>query len=153
MAQDIVYLSECSMWTCKGCIICFCWLKNQYTFKALPTISSFYFFKVKPELKVVCAVLCLVTQLCPTLCDPMDYSPPDSSVHEDSPGKNTGVGCYDLLQGIFPTQGLNAGQHCRQILYYLNHLGTSKLCVKKAKCRILDFKIRILMVVSPIPNQ
>ena len=33
-----------------------------------------------------------VTQSCPTLCDPMDYSPPGSSVHGDSPGKNIGVG-------------------------------------------------------------
>ena len=32
-------------------------------------------------------------------------SPPGSSVHEDSPGKNTGVGCQACLQGIFPTQG------------------------------------------------
>ena len=39
-----------------------------------------------------------------TLCDPMDCSPPGSSVHEDSPGKNTGVGCHALLHGIFPTQ-------------------------------------------------
>ena len=43
----------------------------------------------------------------PTLCDTMDYSLPGSSVHGDSPGKNTGVGCYALLQGIFPTQGSN----------------------------------------------
>ena len=34
----------------------------------------------------------------------MNHSPPGSSVHEDSPGKNTGVGCHVLLQGIFPTQ-------------------------------------------------
>ena len=35
-----------------------------------------------------------------------------------SPGKNTGVSCHFLLQGIFPTQGLNPGLlHCRQILY------------------------------------
>ena len=46
-------------------------------------------------------------QLCPTLCDPMDYSPPGSSVHGDSPGKNTEVGCHALLHGIFPTQGSN----------------------------------------------
>ena len=41
------------------------------------------------------------------LCDPMDCSPPGSSVHRDFPGKNTGVGCHAFLQGIFPTQGLN----------------------------------------------
>ena len=53
--------------------------------------------------------VCSVAQSCPTLCDPKDCSPPDSSVHGDSPGKNTGVGCHALLQGIFPTQGWNPG--------------------------------------------
>ena len=38
-----------------------------------------------------------------------------------SPGKNTGVGCLFLLQGIFPTQGSNPDLHCRQILYQLSH--------------------------------
>ena len=38
----------------------------------------------------------LVTQLCPTLGDPMDCSPP---VHGDSPGKTTRVGCHFLLRG------------------------------------------------------
>ena len=45
----------------------------------------------------------LVAQLCPTLCNPMDYSPPGSSAHGDCLGKNTGMGCHGLLQGIFPT--------------------------------------------------
>ena len=49
----------------------------------------------------------LVAWSCPTLCDPMDCSLPGSSVHGNSPGKNTGVGFHSLLQGIFPTQGLN----------------------------------------------
>ena len=35
------------------------------------------------------ACLCLVAQSCPSLCDPLDSSPPGSSVHGDSPGKNT----------------------------------------------------------------
>ena len=39
-------------------------------------------------------VLCLVAQSCLTLCNPVDCSPPGSSVHGDSPGKNTGVGCH-----------------------------------------------------------
>ena len=43
-------------------------------------------------------VLCLVTQSCPTLCNPMDCTPPGSSVHGDSPGKNIGVGCHAILQ-------------------------------------------------------
>ena len=45
----------------------------------------------------------LVAQSCPTLCGPMDCSPPVSSPW-DSPGKNTGVGCHALLQGIFQTR-------------------------------------------------
>ena len=41
-------------------------------------------------------------QSCPTLCNPMGCSLSGSSVHGDSPSKNTGVGCHALLQGIFP---------------------------------------------------
>ena len=58
-----------------------------------------------------------VTELCPILADAMDCSPP-----WDFPGKNTGVGCCFLLQGIFPTQGWNPGhQQCRQTPYNLSH--------------------------------
>ena len=46
----------------------------------------------------------------------------------NSPGQNTGVGSLSLLQGIFPTQGLNPGlQHCRQILYQLSHQGSPRI--------------------------
>ena len=83
-------------------------------------------------------MLCLVTQSCPTLCDPMDCGPPGSSVHEDSPVKNSRVGCHALLQGIFPTQGSNSVlPHCRQILYhqgknFLSHQG-SPSCTREKK--------------------
>ena len=43
----------------------------------------------------------------------------------DSPGKDTGVGCHFLLQGIFLTQGSNPGLlHCWQILYCLCYQGS-----------------------------
>ena len=42
----------------------------------------------------------------PTFCDPMDCSPPGSSVLWDFPDKNTEVGCHFLPQAIFQTQGL-----------------------------------------------
>ena len=69
-------------------------------------------------------LLCLVAQSCVwlfatpwTVC-----SPPGSSVHGDSPGKNAGVGCHALLQGIFPTQVSNPGlPHCRWILSPMIH--------------------------------
>ena len=54
--------------------------------------TSFYIESLLPCGSSVCVCVCLVAQLCPTLYDPMDYSPPGSSVHGDSPGKNTGVG-------------------------------------------------------------
>ena len=55
---------------------------------------------------------------------PWTVSQPGSSVHGDSPGKNTRVGCTSLLQEIFLTQGLNPNLlHCRQILYHLSHQG------------------------------
>ena len=54
----------------------------------------------------------------------MDYGLPGSSVRGDSPGKNTGVGCHALLQGIFPTQGSNPGlPHRRQTLNQLSRHG------------------------------
>ena len=48
---------------------------------------------------------CFTAQSCPILYDPIDCSLPGTSVHGDSPGKNIGLSCRALLQGIFPTQG------------------------------------------------
>ena len=52
---------------------------------------------------VVCC--CFMLLSCVRLWFPMDCSPPGSSVHELFPGKNYGVGCHFLLQGIFLIQG------------------------------------------------
>ena len=66
------------------------------------------------------------TQLCLTLCEPMDCRPTRLLCPWNSPGKNPGVGSHSLLQGILLTQGLNpGGLHCRQILYHLSHQGRS----------------------------
>ena len=66
----------------------------------------------------------LVAQLGLTLCDPTDCSSPGSCV-QDFLGKNTGVDCHFLFQGIFLTQGLNLCLLCfcpgRWILYRLSH--------------------------------
>ena len=82
---------------------------------------AFQFSFAKAELRwcqfvLSCSVMCL------TLCDPVDCSLPGFSVHGDSPGKNTGVGCYAFLQGIFPTMRSSPGlPHCRRILDCLSH--------------------------------
>ena len=92
-------------------------------------------------------VLCLVARLCLTLCDPMDCSPPGSSVHGDSPGKYTGVGCHPLLLGIFPTEESNPGlPHCRWMLYQLSCHGlhTHKPSSPKTKPRTLTTAMLLL---------
>ena len=63
-----------------------------------------------------------------TLWNPMNCSPPGSSVHGDAPGKNTGMGCHALLQGIFQTQGSNPGlPHFRWLLYHLSCQGSPRI--------------------------
>ena len=93
----------------------------------------------------------LVAQLCLTFCNPMDCSLPVSSVHGDSPGKNTGVGCYVLLQGIFPTQGLNPSLlHCRWILYHLSHQGSPRTTREfPVNFFFLQTTVNIIAVPSP----
>ena len=68
---------------------------------------------------------CLVTQSCLTLLWSHGLYPTRLLCPWDSPGKNTGVGCRALFQGIFPTQGSNPSLlHCRQILYQLSYQGS-----------------------------
>ena len=77
--------------------------------------------------------LCVPAQSCLTLCVPMDYSRPGSSVHGILQAKNTGVACRALLQGIFLTQVSNPWLlcllHCRRVRYPLSHLGNPYICL------------------------
>ena len=66
----------------------------------------------------------LVAQSRLTLCNSARLQPTRLPRVWDFPGKNAGVGCHFLLQGIFPTQGSNAGlPNCRQTLYSLSQQG------------------------------
>ena len=68
----------------------------------------------------------LVTKSCPTLVTPWAVAVHGKNTRVGShfPCKNTRVGSHFLLQGIFPTQGLNPGLlHCRLILYRLSYQG------------------------------
>ena len=77
-------------------------------------IEHISYFILYPQIYKVC---CWVAQLCPTLLQPHGLWPTRLLCPWDSPGKNTGVGCHFLLQGMFPTQGSNPGLlHCRQSL-------------------------------------
>ena len=101
-------------------------LKQGLVDKSLLILLLFLFWEtmyvfLEAVLTIATKVKMLVTQSCPTVFDPKDYNlcPWDSS------GKNTGVGCHSLLQGISLTQGLNSSlPHCSQILYHLSHQGS-----------------------------
>ena len=60
-------------------------------------------------------LLCLVTQSYSTLCDPMDCSPPGSSVHGDSPGKNPGSGLPCPLPGALHNPGIKLMSSALQV--------------------------------------
>ena len=66
-----------------------------------PTYSG---LKVALDMSFILWMRCLVSQSCPILCDPMDCSPPGSSVHGDSPGKNPGLPCPPA--GDLPNPGI-----------------------------------------------
>ena len=71
----------------------------------------------------------ITTQLCVTICDPMDRSPLGSLCPRDFPGKNTGVSSHFLLQEIFLTQGSNPGLlHCRHTVYHLSQEERCYIC-------------------------
>ena len=109
------------------------WQKKKTTHEKMLNITDHQKCHNEIQLQNLCAMY-LVTQLCPTLGDPMDCSPPGFSVHGDSPGKNTGIGCPALLQGIVPTQGSNSGLPlCRQILYHLSHQGSPQIAKMKKR--------------------
>ena len=93
-------------------------------------------------------LLRLVAKSCPTLCRLIGWRPP-VNCSWDFPVKNTGVGCHFLLQGIFPTQGLNSHLlHCRRILY---HWATRKAQILK-HCSISSYRYLLLFSCSVLSN-
>ena len=83
------------------------------------------------HIRLCCCFSCSVV---PESLRHMNCSPPGSSAHGDSPGKNPGVGCHSLLQGIFLTHRSNPGLlHCKQILYHLSHQGSPSCTERRAK--------------------
>ena len=107
----------------------------------------FSFLSLANKLFFVCSVLS--RSVLSDSFDPMDCSPPGSSVHGDSPGKNTGGRCHALLQGIFPTQGSNPGLPLwRQILYRLSHQGSPFPHRRRPMMTACSFCPEILFVIE-----
>ena len=77
------------------------------------------------SLKTVCVCVCVSCSVMSNSLQPQGPQTTRLLCLWNSPGKNTGVGCLSLLQGIFPTQGSNLGlPHCRQIPYHLGQQGS-----------------------------
>ena len=78
----------------------FSWVEQLYSWEKIANWGMFLELSLVSEGAwclqwiLMCRCVCLVAQSCLTLCNSMDCSPPGSSVHGDSPGKNTGVGCH-----------------------------------------------------------
>ena len=125
--------------------LCFCLRKKSQTFSINKNcFVLFFFFLIYWLHYTACGILASWPRIKPALpalaaqsishwmlshvwlfVTPWTCSLLGSSVHEDSPGRNTVVDCHALLQGIFPTQGWNSGlSHCRRILYHLSHQGS-----------------------------
>ena len=78
--------------------------------------------------RLYCLELCVSCSVISDSLKPYGLQPIRLLCQQNSPGKNTGVGCHFLFQDIFPTQGSNQGlPHSRQILYPLNHLEVHSL--------------------------
>ena len=81
----------------KRCLVhtCFTYfIHDQFVWLVTTIYIYIHIYRPYSSAYFTCCMLCLVAQLCPALCDPMDCSPPASFVYGDSPGKNTGVGCH-----------------------------------------------------------
>ena len=91
-------------------------LRTWSVFPSMSAPEASLGLQAGPLIQSVCAQSCL------TLCNLHGPQPARLLCPWNSLGKNTGVGCQALLQGIFPTQGSNPCLlrllHCRQILYH-----------------------------------
>ena len=76
---------------------------------------------ITDSMDMCCMLSCSVM---PTLCNPMDCSPPGSSVHGDSLVKNSAVSCMPSTRGSSQPRDRIQVSHCRQILYQLSYYGS-----------------------------
>ena len=88
---------------------------------ATKNLNQILWFPITMSNNMTCVCVCAVARSCPTLCDPMDCSPPGSSVHGIFQAGMLESVCHFLLQGILPIEG--SSMHFlhlfidRQILY------------------------------------
>ena len=93
-------------------------------FPCIFTFTNSFLLKLGNVFVNVCVCVCISCSVMPNSLRPHGLQPTRLLYPWDFPGKDTGVGCHFLPQGIFPTQGLNPDLlHCRQTLYHLSYEG------------------------------
>ena len=96
----LVFLPAILVPACASSCPIFCMMYSAYNLKSFSVILQ--------DGAVLCLCCCLVTKSYPILFVTHRLWPGRLLCPWDFPGKNTGVGCHFLLQGIFLTQGLNS---------------------------------------------
>ena len=92
-----------------------------------------------------CCCCCFIAKSGPAFfCDPMEYSPPGSSIHGISPAKNTGVGCHFPLQGIFTTQRSN---HISCIGRWILYCWTTRESPLKMCTKYSPFVVKVMSLL------
>ena len=92
--------------------------------------------------RCVCGLCVLVSQLCLTLCYPMDCSRPGFSVRGILQARVLDCVTIPFSREFFPTQGSNLGLlHCRWILYYLSHQGSLVKSINQGKLDVVNQKM------------
>ena len=104
------------------------------------------------SLRIIVCVLCLFASVVSHFLWLQGPRPTGLLCPWDSPGKNTGVGCHALFQGIFPVLGLNPHLlcllHCRQILYHWAPRGAQW----ESSHRNQPAQSQSFLIMSPVPS-
>ena len=104
--------------------------KFAYLYLFLLLFFLLFFWGGRGADKILCLCVCVRCSVVSNSLWPHRLKPTRLLCPWDFLGKNTRVGSYSLLQGIFPTQESNLGLlHHRQILYCLSHQGSPVLCI------------------------
>ena len=93
---------------------------------------------------VIVSNLYLVAQLCPTLCDALDYNSPDSSVYGIFQARILEWVAISSSRASFQPRDLLCLLHCRWILYPLNHWGINYLCSGKTELPYLNYSLEVI---------
>ena len=126
-------------------IICFFFLFGIYNIYTL-----FFHSCLHRCFSFVCVRVCVSCSVMSDSLQSHELYPARLLCPWDFPGKNTGVGCHALLQGIFPTQGSNLGLlYCRQTLYCLSHQGS--LCFSFSSIlKYIQCSPSVILLNSPV---